>query len=67
MAGMVGGVTGAAIMSIIMIFEMTLDYSVIVPMVITVIISLRHKENSLQGKHLYPEADEARPPRAQRA
>ncbi len=39
MAGMVGGVTGAAIMSIIMIFEMTLDYSVIVPMVITVIIS----------------------------
>ena len=39
MAGMVGGVTGAALMSIIMIFEMTLDYSVIVPMVITVIIS----------------------------
>ncbi len=39
MAGMVGGVTGAALMSIIMIFEMTLDYSVIVPMVITVIIA----------------------------
>ena len=39
MAGLVGGVTGASIMAIIMIFEMTLDYTVIVPMVITVVIS----------------------------
>jgi CIC family chloride channel protein len=36
MAGMVGGVTGAAVTSIVMIFEMTLDYSVIIPMTITV-------------------------------
>ncbi len=39
MAGMVGGVTGAAMTSIVMIFEMTLDYSVILPMTITVAIS----------------------------
>jgi CIC family chloride channel protein len=39
MAAMVGGATGASIMAVIMIFEMTLDYSVIVPMVITVIVA----------------------------
>lgn len=39
MAGMAGGVTGAAITSIVMIFEMTLDYSVILPMTITVALS----------------------------
>jgi CIC family chloride channel protein len=39
MAGLVGGVTGAAMAAIVMIFEMTLDYNVIVPMTITVAIS----------------------------
>jgi CIC family chloride channel protein len=39
MAGMVGGVTGAAMTAIVMTFEMTLDYSVILPMTITVAIS----------------------------
>ena len=39
MAGVAGGATGAAVAAISMIFEMTLDYSVIVPMVITVAIS----------------------------
>jgi CIC family chloride channel protein len=39
MAGMVGGATGAAVTSIVMIFEMTLDYSVIIPMTITVALS----------------------------
>ncbi len=39
MAGMVGGTTGAAMAAIVMIFEMTLDYNVIVPMTITVAIS----------------------------
>lgn len=39
MAGMVGGATGAAMAAIVMIFEMTLDYNVIVPMTITVAIS----------------------------
>jgi CIC family chloride channel protein len=39
MAGVVGGVTGAALAAIVMIFEMTLDYSVIIPMTITVALS----------------------------
>lgn len=39
MAGVVGGTTGAAMAAIVMIFEMTLDYNVIVPMTITVAIS----------------------------
>jgi CIC family chloride channel protein len=39
MAGMVGGSTGAALAAIVMIFEMTLDYRVIIPMTITVAIS----------------------------
>ncbi len=39
MAGVVGGSTGAAMAAIVMIFEMTLDYSVIIPMTITVALS----------------------------
>ena len=39
MAGMVGGSTGAAMAAIVMIFEMTLDYTVIIPMTITVALS----------------------------
>jgi CIC family chloride channel protein len=39
MAGVVGGATGAAMAAIVMIFEMTLDYNVILPLTITVAIS----------------------------
>jgi CIC family chloride channel protein len=39
MAGLVGGGTGAAMAAIVMIFEMTLDYNVIIPMTITVALS----------------------------
>jgi chloride channel protein, CIC family len=39
MGGMVSGVTGAALTAIVMIFEMTLDYSIILPMTITVALS----------------------------
>lgn len=39
MAGVVGSGTGAAITSIVMIFEMTLDYQMILPMTIAVAIS----------------------------
>jgi chloride channel protein, CIC family len=39
MAGVAGGVTGAPMAAIVMIFEMTLDYNVIVPMTITVALS----------------------------
>jgi chloride channel protein, CIC family len=69
MAGVVGGVTGAAITSIVLIFEMTLDYNVILPMTITVAISygvrkLLSKESIYTEKlarrgHFMPEALQA--------
>ncbi len=39
MGAVVGGATGAALAAIVMIFEMTLDYTVIIPMTLTVAIS----------------------------
>jgi CIC family chloride channel protein len=39
MAGMVGGTIGAAMTAVVMIFEMTLDYNVIIPMTIMVATS----------------------------
>ena len=39
MAGSVGGATGAAMAAIVMIFEMTRDYNVIIPITITVALS----------------------------
>ncbi len=39
MAGVAGGATGAPMAAIVMIFEMTLNYNVIIPMTITVAIS----------------------------
>ncbi len=39
MAGMVGASTGAAVAAIVMIFEMTRDYNVIIPMTITVALA----------------------------
>ncbi len=39
MGGVVGGTTGAAMAAIVMIFEMTRDYTVIIPLTLTVAIS----------------------------
>jgi CIC family chloride channel protein len=39
MAGLVAGTTGAALTAIVMIFEMTLAYSVVLPMALTVAVS----------------------------
>ncbi|HUA38875.1 MAG TPA: chloride channel protein [Candidatus Sulfopaludibacter sp.] len=39
MAAVVGGATGAALASVVMIFEMTRDYYLVVPMILTVAIS----------------------------
>ncbi len=39
MGGMVAGATGAALTAIVMMFEMTLDYAVILPMTLTVAVS----------------------------
>jgi CIC family chloride channel protein len=39
MAGLVAGSTGAALTAIVMIFEMTLDYSIVLPMTLTVAVA----------------------------
>jgi CIC family chloride channel protein len=39
MAGLVGGATGAPVTAIVMIFEMTLDYNVVIPLTVTVALS----------------------------
>jgi CIC family chloride channel protein len=39
MAGLVAGATGAALTAIVMIFEMTLDYSVVLPMTLTAAVA----------------------------
>jgi len=39
MGGVVGGTTGAALAAIVMIYEMTMDYRVIIPLTITVALS----------------------------
>ncbi len=39
MAGVVAGATGAALTAVVMIFEMTLDYAVVLPMTLTVAVS----------------------------
>jgi chloride channel protein, CIC family len=66
MAAMVGGGTGAAMTAVTMIFEMTLDYEIVVPMIIAVAISIGIRrilshENiytiKLQGRrHFIPKA-----------
>jgi CIC family chloride channel protein len=77
MAGLVGGSTGAAMAAIVMIFEMTLDYSVILPMTIVVAISygvrkvlsqdsIYTRKLNLRG-HYLPEALRASPHFVKRA
>jgi len=39
MAGMVSGTTGAVLTAVVMLFEMTLDYAVVLPMVLTASVS----------------------------
>ena len=48
MAAMVGGGTGAAMTAVTMIFEMTLDYGIVVPM----IIGRRHQYRDLGESYL---------------
>jgi CIC family chloride channel protein len=52
MGAVVGGATGAAMAAIVMIFEMTLDYTVIVPMTLTVAISYAVRK-SLMSDSIY--------------
>ena len=52
MAGLIGGSTGAALAAIVMIFEMTLDYNVIIPMTLTVAIAYEVRKR-LSSESLY--------------
>jgi chloride channel protein, CIC family len=47
MAGMLGGTTGAAITAIVMVFELTRDYNVIVPMILGVTLALSVRRSVL--------------------
>jgi CIC family chloride channel protein len=69
MGGVVGGATGAAMAAIVMIFEMTMDYRVIIPLTITVALSyavrrmlvrdsIYTRKLALRG-HIMPEALQA--------
>jgi chloride channel protein, CIC family len=40
MAAMVGGATGAAMTAVTMIFEMTRDYDIVMPMIVAVALSI---------------------------
>lgn len=48
MGGVVAGATGAALASIVMIFEMTLDYTIIIPMTLTVAISYAVRKSMMR-------------------
>ncbi len=52
MAGMIGGATGAAVTAIVIIFEMTLDYSAVLPMAIAVAASYGLRK-ALVGESIY--------------
>jgi chloride channel protein, CIC family len=77
MAGVAGGVTGAPMAAIVMIFEMTLDYNVIIPMTITVALSYGIRKMLLRESiytmklvrrgHTMPEALQANVHQAKRA
>lgn len=47
MAGMLGGTTGAAITAIVMVFELTRNYNVIVPMILGVTLALAVRRSVL--------------------
>ncbi len=47
MAGMVGGTTGAVVTAVVMVFEMTRDYTVIMPMILTVAVAAALRERLL--------------------
>ena len=56
MAAMVGGGTGAAMTAVTMIFEMTRDYSIVMPMIIAVAISIGCRRMLSRREHLYDQA-----------
>jgi CIC family chloride channel protein len=52
MAGMVGGTTGAVLTGIVMVFEMTRDYTVILPVILTVALACAVRD-ALSAQTIY--------------
>jgi hypothetical protein len=61
MAAMVGGGTGAAMTAVTMIFEMTRDYDIVMPMIIAVAVSIGIRRILSHEEHLYDQASEPAP------
>ena len=57
MGGVVAGATGAAMAAIVMIFEMTLDYTIIIPHDVNGRYQLRRTEERDQRQHLHAQTD----------
>ena len=60
MAAVVGGATGGAMTAIVMIFEMTRDYNIMVPAILAVAASLGVRRVLVRGEHLHHKAGAAR-------
>ena len=59
MGAMVGGGTGAAMTAVTMIFEMTRDYQIVLPMILAVAMALGVRRHAVEREHLHPEAGSA--------
>ena len=61
MGAMVGGGTGAVMTAVTMIFEMTLDYDIVMPMILAVAMSVGVRRLLSRETHLHAEAGPPRP------
>ena len=61
MGAMVGGGTGAVMTAVTMIFEMTRDYDIVLPMILAVAVSARRAPAAVAREHLHAEAGPPRP------
>ena len=61
MGAMVGGGTGAVMTAVTMIFEMTRDYDIVLPMILAVAVERRRAPRAVAREHLHPEAVPPRP------
>ncbi len=67
MAAMVGGGTGAAMTAVTMIFEMTRDYDLVMPIIIAVALAIGVRRVLSEREHLHRQARRARALRAEGA
>ena len=61
MTALVAGATGAVLTAIVMIFEMTLDYTVVLPLTFAAAVQFRIPTFHADRQHLYAQACTARP------